>query len=314
MQNRQERLLESLLAFILFEVWFLLTLLLTWMSDAVVDYNLLNGNWNIVQQQNVLLERSKTLYGFFSSVSTKPQNSKGFHVADDADSLNGTWNELTEFYACEYYDVSSGDGVMVPLTVVYSCRHKQEGSPALLHGHGAYGELLDKRKRKFLIEKGIAHKDKLAGWGYSAGGLLDASAINACPDLFQAAILKAPFLYAVNTLLFPILPLNPVDYEGFGYPLDLEDFLAIRKYSPYENIKKDALYPSVLVTSSFNTRFGVWEVAKWVARVREMTIYDPLHPVGLNLTADLVEDSKYLQIKELAKETAFLIRMVADTN
>ncbi|KAI0503722.1 hypothetical protein KFK09_014661 [Dendrobium nobile] len=124
----------------------------------------------------------------------------------------------------------------------------------------------------------------------------------------------APFLDAVNTLLYPILPLNPVDYEEFGYPLDLEDFLAIRKYSPYENIKKDALYPSVLVTSSFNTRFGVWEAAKWVARVREMTIYDPLHPVVLNLTADLVEDSKYLQIKELAMETAFLIRMVADTN
>ncbi|PKU60214.1 oligopeptidase B [Dendrobium catenatum] len=273
------------------------------MPDAIVDYNLLNGNWNIVQQQNVLLERSKTLYGFASSVSTKPQNSKGFHVADDAESSNGTWNELTEFYACEYYDVSSGDGVMVPLTVVYSRRHKQEGSPALLHGHGAYGELLDKRWRselkslldrgwvvayadvrggggcgrkwhhdgmrlkkqnsmmdyiscsEFLIEKGIAHKDKLAGWGYSAGGLLVASAINARPDLFRAAILKAPFLDAVNTLLYPILPLNPVDYEEFGYPLDLEDLLAIRKYSPYENIKKDALYPSVLVTSSFNTRF-----------------------------------------------------------
>lgn len=156
------------------------------------------------------------------------------------------------------------------------------------------------------------HKNKLAGWGYSAGGLLVAAAINVRPDLFRAAILKAPFLDAVNTLLYPILPLTPVDYEEFGYPLDLEDFLAIRKYSPYENIQKDAIYPSVLVTSSFNTRFGVWEAAKWVARVRELTAYDSLRPVVLNITADLVEDNKYLQNKELAMETAFLIKMVAD--
>jgi protease II len=33
-------------------------------------------------------------------------------------------------------------------------------------------------------------ENKLAGWGYSAGGLLVAAAINSCPDLFRAAILK----------------------------------------------------------------------------------------------------------------------------
>lgn len=134
------------------------------MPDAVVDYNLLNGKWNIVQQQNVLLERTKTLYGFASLESMKPQTSRSFSVADDADGSNGTWNELNEFYACEYYDVSSEDGVMVPLTVVYSRRHKQDGSPGLLHGHGAYGELLDKRWRselKSLLDRGwvVAYAD-----------------------------------------------------------------------------------------------------------------------------------------------------------
>ncbi|KAK8969404.1 hypothetical protein KSP40_PGU010371 [Platanthera guangdongensis] len=52
--------------------------------------------------------------------------------------------------------------------------------------------------------------------------------------------------------------------------------------------------------------------AKWAARVRELTTYDSLHPVVLNLTANLVEDSKYSQNKELAMEIAFLIKMVAD--
>ena len=57
----------------------------------------------------------------------------------------------------------------------------------------------------------------------------------------------------------------------------------------------------------------MWESAKWVARVRELTIYDPKRPVLLNLTTDIVEDNKYLQTKELAMETAFLIKMMTDT-
>lgn len=43
---------------------------------------------------------------------------------------------------------------------------------------------------KFLVENNIVQANKLAGWGYSAGGLVVASAINQCPDLFQAAVLK----------------------------------------------------------------------------------------------------------------------------
>lgn len=332
------------------------------MPDATVDYNLLSGKWIIIQQQNVLHERRRTLYGRTTAADAKEKSpfTRNFDLPREAENLDNMWNELSEYYACDYYDVSSKDGVYVPLTVVYSQKHKQEGNPGLLHGHGAYGELLDKRWRselkslldrgwviayadvrggggcgkkwhhdgkrtkkqnsiddyiscaEFLIKEGIVQENKLAGWGYSAGGLLVASSINTRPDLFRAAVLKVPFLDACNTLIAPILPLSPADYEEFGYPVDIEEFLAIRKYSPYDNIQKDTLYPSVLVTSSLSTRFGVWEAAKWVARVRELTLYDPKRPVLLNLMTDIVEDNKYLQTKELALENAFLIKAVAD--
>ncbi|KAJ0963395.1 hypothetical protein J5N97_028517 [Dioscorea zingiberensis] len=332
------------------------------MPDAVVDYDLSNAKWLIVQQQNVLNDRTRILYGSSAVNDTKKLSSlKKPDQMHDFNDSDGMWNELSEFYACEYYDVPSKDEVLVPLTVVYSQKQKQEGSPGLLHGHGAYGELLDKRWRselkslldrgwvvayadvrgggglgkkwhhdgrrtkkqnsvddylscaQFLIDNGFVIENKLAGWGYSAGGLVVASAINTRPDLFRAAVLKVPFLDSCNTLLYPILPLDPADYEEFGYPVDIEDFLAIKKYSPYDNIPKNVKFPSVMVTSSFNTRFGVWEAAKWVARVRENTIYDPKHPIVLNLSTDIVEDNKYLQIKELALETAFLIKMVSDS-
>ncbi|KAL5201135.1 hypothetical protein ABZP36_035489 [Zizania latifolia] len=330
------------------------------MPDAVVDYNLLNGKWQIVQQQNMLHEITKTLYGnTFAASMDRPSSKRGDLSSEDFGDCD--WNELSEYYTCEYYDVPSKDGVLVPLTLVYSRKHKQEGNPGLLHGHGAYGEVLDKRWRselkslldrgwviafadvrggggygkkwhqdgartkkmnsiydfvscgEFLLEKGIIQENKLAGWGYSAGGLLVASAINTRPDLFRAAVLKVPFLDVCNTLLHPILPLTAIDYEEFGFPVDHEEFLAIRKYSPYDNIQKGVPYPAVFVTSSFNTRFGVWEAAKWVAKVREITRYDPERPVILNLTTDVVEESKYLQTKELALETAFLIKMINDT-
>ncbi|KAG8641277.1 protease 2 isoform X2 [Manihot esculenta] len=332
------------------------------MPDAVVDYDLSNGKWNIIQQQNMLYERTRILYGTASStsVANKSSNNVNFRSSSEVRSGNDNlWNDLTEFYACEHYDVSSHDGVSVPLTIIYSHKHKcANQNPGLLHGHGAYGELLEKRWRselkslldrgwviayadvrggggqgkkwhhngrrtkklntiqdylscaKFLIENEIVQDKKLAGWGYSAGGLLVASAINCCPYLFRAAVLKVPFLDPTNTLLYPVLPLTAADFEEFGYPGDIDEFHAIRELSPYENVQKDVLYPAVLITSSFNTRFGVWEAAKWVARVRERTIHDPNRPILLNLTTDIVEENRYLLCKESALETAFLIKMM----
>lgn len=57
-------------------------------------------------------------------------------------------------------------------------------------------------------------------------------------------------------------------------------------------------------------RFGVWEAAKWVARVRDLSVYDPKRPILLNLTTDLVEENRYLQSKESALEATFLIKMM----
>ncbi|KAG6489567.1 protease 2-like [Zingiber officinale] len=332
------------------------------MPDATVDYNLTNGKWHIVQQHNILHERTRTLYGPAAISDTKEAPvSKGVGSHDHPHGSDGMWNELTEFYVCEYLEVPSNNEVLVPLTIIYSRKHKHENSPALLHGYGAYGELLDKRwksefkslldrgwviayadvrggggggkkwhndgkrSRKqnsiidyiscadFLVQEGIVQENKLAGWGCGAGGLLVASALNSRPDLFKAAVLKVPFLDVCNTLLHPVLPLTPADYEEFGYPFEVEDFLAIRKYSPYDNIQKDVPYPAVLVTSSLNTRFGIWEAAKWVAKVRELTVYDPQRPILFNLTADIVEESKYLEAKECALEAAFLIKMVSES-
>ena len=115
----------------------------------------------------MLLDRTRVLYGRTSSASSG-ENSL---ISQDSGSRNEVcfgdhlWNDLSEFYACEHYDVSSYDGVVVPLTIVYSrTRKKVAYNPGLLHGHGAYGELLDKRwqtELKSLLDRGwvIAYAD-----------------------------------------------------------------------------------------------------------------------------------------------------------
>lgn len=140
------------------------------MPDAVVDYDLSNGKWNIVQQQNMLHERTRVLYGTANSTETPniPSGTRtvSFDAADYTSAENDNlWNDLTEFYACDYHEVSSHDGAMVPLTVVYSRAQKEDNrKPGLLHVHGAYGEMLDKRWRselKSLLDRGwvLAYAD-----------------------------------------------------------------------------------------------------------------------------------------------------------
>ena len=138
------------------------------MPDAVVDYELSSGNWNIVQQQNLLYERTRILYGTTSSggIANGSSNNLNSDFLNEIKSENDNlWNCLSEFYACEQYDVSCYDGVMVPLTILYSRKNKNKNqNPGLLHGHGAYGELLDKRWRndlKSLLDRGwvIAYAD-----------------------------------------------------------------------------------------------------------------------------------------------------------
>lgn len=61
---------------------------------------------------------------------------------------------------------------------------------------------------RFLIDREIVQENKLAGWGCSAGGLLVASAINFCPDLFQAAVLKVLFLSLISCQYFLTIFVN----------------------------------------------------------------------------------------------------------
>ncbi|KAG9133530.1 hypothetical protein Leryth_019451, partial [Lithospermum erythrorhizon] len=269
--------------------------------------------------------------------------------------------KIVPTYCCSKEEVISRDGSMIPLTILYSRKtHRKGKSPGLLHGYGAYGEVLDKswsserlslldrgwaiafadvrggsgadpswhslgrglnkfnsiydfmQCGEYLVNEGYVNASQLCALTISAGSLLVGAAINMRPDLFRAAILKVPFLDICNTLLDPNLPLTLLDYEEFGDPRSRSHFDYIMKYSPYDNILGGVCLPATLVTASFNdSRVGIWEAAKWVAKVRDLTCRNCSSSVILrtNMTGGhFGEGGRSGQCEEAAFEYAFLMK------
>ncbi|XP_075483481.1 uncharacterized protein LOC142523653 [Primulina tabacum] len=169
-----------------------------------------------------------------------------------------------------------------------------------------------------LINEGLVHRNQLGAVGISAGCLLVGAAVNMHPELFRAAILKVPFLDVLNTLLDPNLPLTTLDYEEFGNPQTKSCFDYILKYSPYDNIPQGVCCPSMLISSSFkDSRVGVWEAAKWVAKIRDTACSSCSSSVILqtNMNGGHFRDcGRFAHCSETAYEYAFLLKVMGVLN
>ncbi|KMZ72993.1 putative Oligopeptidase B [Zostera marina] len=170
---------------------------------------------------------------------------------------------------------------------------------------------------KYLKSEGYVHQNRLCAVGFSAGGLLVAATVNMFPDLFRAVILKVPFLDVCNTMLDSSLPLTMLDYEEFGDPRIESVFEFLRSYSPYDNISEGTCTPSMLVMASFNdSRVGVWEAAKWVAKVRENSCSTCSKSVILRTNmgcGHFGEGGRYKQCEDTSFEYAFLMKVLGMT-
>ncbi|XP_027151689.1 uncharacterized protein LOC113751765 isoform X2 [Coffea eugenioides] len=153
------------------------------MPDVIVDYDMSRNSHVVVQQEEV------------SNICSSTNHLQNYKSAKETEDLlcekktNGHKSEasglkdLSDLYFCEKKEVISHDGIRVPLTILYSKElHRKGKSPGLLHGYGAYGELLDKSwcaDRLSLLDRGwvIAFADVRGGagadssWHSSGSGL-----------------------------------------------------------------------------------------------------------------------------------------------
>jgi oligopeptidase B len=163
---------------------------------------------------------------------------------------------------------------------------------------------------KALISQQITTPDKLAIVGRSAGGLLIGATINMYPSLFKVAVADVPFVDVLNTMSDPSIPLTVTEWEEWGNPNEEEFFQYMKRYSPYDNIKKQR-YPSLLVTAGLNDpRVPYWEAAKFVAKLRTHKLQDDSNPVYLKTdlsSGHFSASDRYKYIKETAFEYAFIL-------
>jgi prolyl oligopeptidase len=100
---------------------------------------------------------------------------------------------------------------------------------------------------EYLIAQGITPKGGLAIQGGSNGGLLVGAVLNQRPDLFAAA---NPAVGVMDMLRFDRFTAGRYWTDDYGDPAIEADFKVLRAYSPYHNIRSEADYPAVLVTTA----------------------------------------------------------------
>jgi prolyl oligopeptidase len=133
---------------------------------------------------------------------------------------------------------------------------------ANLRGGGEYGETWHKAGTKlhkqnvfddfigaaqWLIENKYTRPDKLAIQGASNGGLLVGAAMTQRPDLFGACL---PAVGVMDMLRFQRFTAGRFWVDDFGSSDNPEEFIALRAYSPYHNIKEGVHYPPTLITTA----------------------------------------------------------------
>ena len=98
-----------------------------------------------------------------------------------------------------------------------------------------------------LIARGITSPAKLGILGGSQGGLLVMATLLQRPELFGAVVATVPL---IDMKRYHKLLAGASWMGEYGDPDKPADWAFISKYSPYQNLKKDAKYPKILITTS----------------------------------------------------------------
>jgi oligopeptidase B len=161
---------------------------------------------------------------------------------------------------------------------------------------------------EFLIAEGYTKPERLFAAGGSAGGLLMGAVINMRPDLYKGVIAEVPFVDVVSTMLDETIPLTTGEFDEWGNPKNLESYMYMLDYSPYDQVKAQD-YPNMLVTTGFHdSQVQYWEPAKWVAKLREMKTDNNTLLLRTNMeTGHGGTTGRFKVYRETAQEFAFFL-------
>ena len=118
-----------------------------------------------------------------------------------------------------------------------------------------------------LIDRGITSPPHLGIQGGSNGGLLMGNMLVMYPQLFGAIVCQVPLL---DMKRYSHLLAGASWMAEYGDPDKPEDWAFLQRYSPYQNVRAEALYPPVLFTTSTrDDRVHPGHARKMMARMQE---------------------------------------------
>jgi prolyl oligopeptidase len=143
-----------------------------------------------------------------------------------------------------------------------------------------------------LISTGVARKDGVAISGRSNGGLLVGAAMTQHPELYSAVIAGSPL---EDMKRYSHLLAGASWMDEYGNPDVPADWAFIKKYSPYQNVRKGVKYPPVFFyLSTKDDRVHPGHARKMAAKLKAYgnpVFYHEYTEGGHSVGADRSEDA-----------------------
>ncbi|KAI8047692.1 prolyl oligopeptidase [Syncephalis plumigaleata] len=148
--------------------------------------------------------------------------------------------------------------------------------------------------------------------GYNDGSTIIGAALNKQPDIAKVAIIDRPFLNVLNRIMDQNSNRGSVRVPAWGNPdKSIDEYKAIRSYSPYENIKSNAIYPNILLINYLENMFSsYWDGAKWVAKLRAATAQSAKNSTNPHtIVMEVRDDEKLgdLSLDQISTKLAYAI-------
>ena len=119
-----------------------------------------------------------------------------------------------------------------------------------------------------LVGRGVTTPMQLGAMGGSNGGLLMGNMLTMRPDLFGAIVAQVPLF---DMRRYDKLLAGASWVAEYGDPDLPEEWAFLRSFSPYHNLRRDARYPALLVTTSTrDDRVHPGHARKLVARMEHL--------------------------------------------
>ncbi|HEY3805248.1 MAG TPA: prolyl oligopeptidase family serine peptidase [Kofleriaceae bacterium] len=158
---------------------------------------------------------------------------------------------------------------------------------------------------EYLVAKGYTTKQKLAGTGTSAGGILISRAVTERPDLFAAAVVNVGL---ANALRFEFAANGPVNAPEFGSVQKSDEIGPLAEMDGVSHVKKGVKYPAVMGVGGWNDpRVPAWQPGKFVAAVQQATTSGKPVLMKINYDDGHFTEDKAVTFKNFAGQYAFML-------